>query len=351
MLRLLQIATAGILLFHFSIRLPAQSQTTGRIAGTVSDQTGAVIDAAEVIALDVQTSEKRVVTTNAEGNYAFSFMPPGNFRVEVRAGGFSSALFDDVRVFITETATLNVRLKLAAVAGDTVNVLAEASPPNGPQLGRVVDFETVSELPQATRNFTQILALSPGASVGLADNTALGRNSQNISVNGARVTQNDFQINGIDANKIDTNSAAMLAVPAPETIQEFKVQTSLYDASFGRGGGGSVQTITRSGGNAFHGTVYDYFRNEAFNANDPFLKAAQVERPVLRRNVFGVAAGGPVRKDRSFFFVSYQATRDRNGASRTSRSDVPVAPGLTDDRTAETLQACLLYTSPSPRDS
>ena len=157
------------------------------------------------------------------------------------------------------------------------------------------------------------------------------------------MTQNDFQINGIDANKIDTNSAAMLAVPAPETIQEFKVQTSLYDAVFGRGGGGSVHTITRSGGNTFHGAVYDYFRNEALNANDPFLKAAGVERPILRRNVLGVIAGGPVRKDRTFFFVSYQGTRERNGGSRGSRSDVPIAAGLTDDRSAETLLATFKF--------
>jgi len=225
-----------------------------------------------------------------------------------------------VQVFITETTTVNVQLRVASAA-DTITVLSGALQRDGPQLGRVVDSEVVSELPQATRNFTQILALSPGATVGLPDNTALGRNSQNISVNGARVTQNDYQINGIDANKIDTNSAAMLAVPAPETIQEFKVQTSLYDAAFGRGGGGSVQAITRSGGNTFHGAVYDYFRNEVLNANDPFLKAASVERPILRRNVLGVIAGGPVRKDRTFFFVSYQATRVRNGG-RGSRSDI-----------------------------
>src|SRR5204863_9178398 len=110
----------------------------------------------------------------------------------------------------------------------------------GPQLGRVVDSRAVSELPLATRNFTQILALSPGTSVALPDNTALGRNSQNVSVNGARVTQNNFELNGIDANRIDTNSATSLAVPAPETIQEFKVQTSLYEPNFGRGGGGNV---------------------------------------------------------------------------------------------------------------
>ena len=117
-----------------------------------------------------------------------------------------------------------------------------------------------------------------GTSVSLPDNTALGRNSQSVSVNGARTTQNNFEINGIDANSLNQNSAGPVAVPAPETIQEFKVQTSLYDATFGRGAGGSVQAVTRSGTNEFHGAACEYFRDDAFNANNPFLKAAGVER-------------------------------------------------------------------------
>jgi hypothetical protein len=150
----------------------------------------------------------------------------------------------------------------------------------------------VSELPLATRNFTQILGLSPGAATYLPDNTAVGRNSQNISVNGARVTNNNFQINGIDANSMGTNSAPSLSIPAPETIQEFKVQTSLYDATFGRSGGGNIQAVTKSGTNNYHGTVYEYFRDDALNANNPFLQAAGVERPELSRNIFGGTAGG-----------------------------------------------------------
>src|SRR4029077_10019366 len=171
----------------------------------------------------------------------------------------------------------------------------------GPQMGRVVDSRAVAELPLATRNFLQILALSPGAFADLPDNTAVGRNSQSISVNGARRTQNNFEINGIDANRLDFNNATSVAVPAPETIQEFKVQTSLYDATFGRGAGGSVQAVTRSGTNQFHGALYEYFRDDALNANNPFLKAAGVRRPVLDRNVFGGLVGGPVKTERAFF--------------------------------------------------
>jgi hypothetical protein len=127
-------------------------------------------------------------------------------------------------------------------------------------------------------------------------------------------------------------------VPAPETIQEFKVQTSLYDATFGYSGGGNVQAVTRSGGNDLYGSVYEYFRNDAFNAHNPFLKAASVKRPVLNRNMFGGTLGAPIKTDKLFFFGSYQATRERNGASSNSLSQsIFVAQGLTDDRSELTL--------------
>src|SRR6266404_6270227 len=208
------------------------------------------------------------------------------------------------------------------------------------QLGRVVDTRAVTELPLATRNFTQILGLSPGAATYLPDNTAVGRNSQNISVNGGRVTNNNFQINGVDANSMGTNSAPSLAIPAPESIQEFKVQTSLYDATFGRSGGGNIQAVTKSGGNDFHGGAYEYYRNDRFNANNPYLIASGVARPILKRNVFGGFIGGPIKKDKAFFFASYQGTKERNGASTINSlsSNILVDPKLTNDRSATTLQ-------------
>ena len=317
----------------------AQSQTTGRIAGTVTDEKGALIVAANVTVSSKTTAEERQLTTDNQGNYTVPLLASGTYRVRVTANGFNSALFDSVQVVITETTTVNAELTVAGVIVDPVIVrIAPLIQKDGPQLGRVVDSRAVSELPLATRNFTQILALSPGTSVSLPDNTALGRNSQNVSVNGARVTQNDFEINGIDANNLATNAAAGVAVPAPESILEFKVQTSLYAATFGRGGGGNVQAVTKSGSNIFHGAVYEYFRNDALNANNPFLKAAGVSRPTLQRNVFGGLLGGPIKADRLFFFISYQGARERNGASPNSlTSSVLIAPGLTNDRSPQNL--------------
>src|SRR3989454_6125558 len=264
--------TALLLPFAFlllaSLSVLAQTQTTGRIAGTVKDQTGAGIVGAEVTVVSRTTGDERKVTTDAEGNYTVPLLPPGTYRTRVAANGFDTKVFATVQVFITETTPVNADLTVAGAIIDPVVVrIAPLIQRDGPQLGRVVDARAVSELPLATRNFTQILGLSPGAAVDLPDNTAVGRNSQNVSVNGARSTQNNFQINGVNALSIHTNSTTTggsLAVPAPETIQEFKVQTSLYDATFGRSGGGNIQAVTKSGSNDFHGAAYEYFRDDAF---------------------------------------------------------------------------------------
>ena len=193
----------------FSSSVLAQSQTTGRISGTVKDERGGLIIGAEINVTSKATGAERRVTTGNEANYNVPLLSAGIYVVKITAHGFNSTVFDSVQVAITETTIVNAELTVERVAVDPVPVLiTPLIQKDGPQLGRVVDSRAVSELPLATRNFAQILALSPGASVALPDNTALGRNSQNVSVNGARVTQNDFEINGVDANNLTTNAAA-----------------------------------------------------------------------------------------------------------------------------------------------
>ncbi len=333
-----------------SLSALAQSQTTGRIAGTVKDSAGAVINGAEVTVANRATGIERQAVTDSEGSYIVPLLPAGLYQVTVKANGFKKAAFDAVRVAITETTTINADLSVGGTE-ETVNITAAGSlvQTDGAQLGRVVDSRTVTELPLATRNFTQILGLSPGAATYLPDHTSVGRNSQNISVNGARVTNNNFQINGVDANSMGTNSAPSLSVPAPETIQEFKVQTSLYDATFGRSGGGNVQAITKSGTGEFHGSLYEYLRDDSLNANNPVLKSVGGKRPVLDRNVFGFTMGGPALKEKLFFFASYQGMRESNGASpiNSLSSNVLVAPGLTDDRSEAKLLGTFLPAAPA----
>jgi len=320
----------------------AFAQTTGRITGVVKDSSGGLIGRAEVQAVNEATGEEWKAVTDDAGIYSFLLVSPGLYQIEVAAKGFKTSISKGVAVRITETSELDFVL---AVGDRLETIVVHGSLPllqvDGPQLGRVVDFRVVAELPLASRNFTQILTLSPGTASHLPDSTAVGRNSQAISVNGARVTQNYFQINGIDATTMGTNGAILVAVPAPETVEEFKVQTSLHDATYGRSGGANIQLVTKSGGNVIHGDAYEYFRNEALNANNPFLKAAGLGRPLLRRNVFGGILGGPIRKNRAFFFMSYQGARERNAASiiNSISSNVPIAPGLTGDRSASILES------------
>src|ERR1051326_1818853 len=317
----------------------AAGQTTGRIVGTVKDPSGALVTGASEQCTMIATGETRKAFTDSTGTYTVPLLAPGNYQITISAKGFGPQKFENVTVDLTETTVVDSELTLAA---ESTAITVSAAPlvqTAGAQLGRVVDSRAVSELPLATRNFTQILGLSPGTATYLPDNTGLGRNTQTISVNGARVTQNSLQLNGVDATTMGTAGVILVGVPAPESVQEFKVQTSLYDASFGRAGGGNVQMVTRSGSNDFHGAAYEYFRNEALNANNPFLKAAGIPRPVVKRQVFGATAGGRIRRDRTFYFLSYQGTRERNGASplNSLSSNVLIDSRLTADRSAPTL--------------
>lgn len=326
----------------------AQTGSTGQISGQILDPSGAAVPGA-MITLTSEAGLRREATSDDQGRYLFTLLPPRRYQIQINIHNFKTLTVKDVLVKLTEITDLESKLELTASAGESVTVTAETPlvQASSPATGRVVDSRTLSELPLATRNFTQILSLSTGAATYLPDNTSVGRNSQNISVNGARVTNNNLQINGVDANSMGTNSAPSLSVPAPETIEEFKVQTSLYDATFGRSGGGNIQAVTKSGSNNFHGGTYEYFRNDVLNANDTFLNAAGVARPVLKRNVFGGTLGGPVVKNKAYFFLSYQGTRERNGASRINSlsSNVLISPPgaggavLTDDRTAAALSA------------
>lgn len=316
--------------------------TTGQIAGTVSDPNGAVVQGATVTATNIDTNTERQTTTDDEGKFAFQLLPPGRYRVTAVATGFQSTSIEAV-VNITQTTPADIQL---AVAGATVDtVIVDAQTPilqaETSQLGRTVEGETLRQLPLPTRNFQQLLTLSAGAQASVSNNTDLGRGDINVSVNGQRTTSNSIRINGIDANSIGTNSTPNLAVPATDSLQEFIVQTSLYDASNGRNAGGNVEAVTRSGSNDFHGNVYYFVRDKSLNANDFFLNTAGRPRPELNRNQFGGTIGGPIVRDRAFFFFSYQHTRERNGASLTNSLTFPVIPvALRDDnRTAAGLAA------------
>ncbi|MFV0389543.1 MAG: carboxypeptidase regulatory-like domain-containing protein [Pyrinomonadaceae bacterium] len=322
---------ALISIWVFLLAFASYSQgTTGQISGTVVDPTGAVIPGATVSATNQSTNAVRETITNSTGVFSFQVLPVGRYTVKVSAEGFAARSMD-ASVFITQTTVLNVSLAVGEVAENVVDVEPPLAQVETAQTGRVINEVAIRQLPLPTRNFQQLLTLSAGAQNSLSNSTELGRGDTTITVNGQRTTSNSVRINGVDANSIGTNSTPNIAVPATESLQEFIVQTSLYDASSGRNSGGNVEAITKSGSNEFHGNAYYFYRNDALNANDPFVKAAGLKRPVLDRQQFGGTLGGRLIRDRLFFFGSYQGTREKNGASLTNSLTVPMIPaGLTD---------------------
>ncbi len=312
---------------------------TGQLSGSVTDPNGAVIAGAAVKATNTGTNFTRSATSNAEGGFSFTLLPAGTYSVEVTAQGFRAYKATAV-VNITQTTTLDAQLSVSG--GEvTVDVAAPIVQVETSQNGRTVTGETIRQLPLPTRNFQQLLALSAGAQSSVTNSTDLGRGDATISVNGQRTTSNSVKINGVDANSVGTNSTPNIAVPATDSLQEFIVQTSLYDASNGRNSGGNIEAVTRGGSNDLHGNAYYFLRNKALNANEPFIKARGLARPVSTRNQFGGTLGGRVVRDRVFFFGSYQGTRETNGISLTNSLTSPAVPaGLrNDNRTAAGLAA------------
>jgi hypothetical protein len=315
---------------------------TGQLNGTVVDANGAAIVGATVKLTSLTTSQLREVSTGESGGFGLTLLPPGRYKIEVNANGFRTTLVEDVHVNITQTTTILVHLDPATVSGTvTINAGVPLVQQESSQIGRVVEGQTLRQLPLPTRNFQQLLTLSPGTSASVSNNTELGRGDSIISVNGQRTTSNNVRINGIDANALGTNGTPNIASPATDSLQEFIVQTSLYDASQGRNAGGNVEAVTRSGGNDYHGNAYYFLRNKALNENDFFLESAGQPKPVLSRHQFGGTLGGPIVHDRAFFFGSYQGTRERNGASLNNSLSFPVIPPqLRDDnRSAAALQS------------
>ena len=248
---------------------------TGQLSGNVVDANGAVVAGVTVKLTSGVTAQQREAVTNDSGDFVFTLLPAGVYKAEITATGFRTVIADEVRINVTQTTTLPIRLDAATVSGMvTINAESPLVQQESSQVGRTIEEQTIRQLPLPTRNFQQLLTLSPGTSSSVSNNTELGRGDAIISVNGQRTTSNNVRINGIDANSIGTNSTPNIAVPATDSLQEFIVQTSLYDASQGRNAGGNVEAVTKSGGNAFHGNAYYFLRNTSLNANDFFLNAA-----------------------------------------------------------------------------
>src|SRR5216684_6369631 len=314
----------------------AQGGATGAISGTVLDVNGGAVADGEVQIISTATdSLVRRMNTGADGNFVATLLPPGIYYVVVTKSGFSEAKAVGIEVRITETTRLTITLKPGTVS-EKIEISAQITTveTTNAVTGQTVGRETIQELPLATQNYQQLLTLSTGAQSELNASAQLGRGTTKIFVNGQREDNNNYLIEGISATDYNVAQNYYVPLPNPDVIQEFKVQTSLYDASQGRNGGGNVNAILKSGTREFHGDAYEYFRNDILNANEFFLNREGLTRPSVKQNIFGGSLGGPVVKDKfGFFFLNYQGTRQRSGLSPGTfiSTTIPALPAQRDD--------------------
>jgi hypothetical protein len=292
--------------------------TGGRILGRVADPTAAVLAGVKVTLVNEAAGNAHETQTNDTGDYVFPQVAVGTYRLEFDLTGFKKAVQRGVSVDLNQVLTVNMVMQIGA-AQETLEVTSAAPLVDATttQLGAVVDDRSVAGLPLNSRDTYQLLQLQPGVQgTGGSDLFAGSSGSGAVSVNGGRGRANNFSVNGGDANDLFINAPAIQ--PSPDSIQEFRVITNSFDAEYGRNSGAVVNVVTKSGTNQFHGDVYEFIRNNSFNAKgylDPF-------RPDSKQNQFGGTFGGPIRKDHTFIFGSYEGRRTVEGVT----SDPVVVP-------------------------
>jgi len=292
---------------------PALSQSTsGRILGRVADPTGAVLAGVNVTLTNEATGVNRSAQTNSTGDYNFVEVQPGTYTVNFEAAGFKRNVQKNVTVDVNQVVTLNSTLQIGQ-AEQVVEVTSEAPQVDttSTQLGAVINDRAVNELPLNQRDTYQFLQLQPGVQSQLGSGNGSmfygSESTGSVSVNGGRGRANNFSVNGGDANDQFVNLPTVQ--PTPDSVEEFRVITNTFDAEYGRNSGSVVNVITKSGSNDFHGDIYEYFRNTILDAQGYF----NTTRPQWNQNQYGGTFGGPIKKDRTFFFVSYEGRRVREG--------------------------------------
>jgi hypothetical protein len=302
--------------------VPAFPQTQGGIAGEVKDSSGASIPGATVILTNTGTNATRTTTTNAEGLYTFPSLIPGGYRVKVEASGFKSAIRADIVIQVQQTARLDFSLEVGQVS-DSIEVMGNAGmlATEDATVGTVIENKRIIELPLNGRNFLQLVALSPNVTFGFATPGQVSgrqggdRGNQNISLMGMRGTWNRFSLDGVE--NTDVNFNLYVVLPSIDALQEFKVQSGIYPAEFGRAAS-QINVSTKPGSNTFHGTVFEFLRNDKFDAKPyDFIGTSPAKSP-FRYNQFGYSLGGPVwipkifnGRDKLFFMTNYEGFRQR----------------------------------------
>jgi hypothetical protein len=300
------------------------AQSSSQLNGSVQDPSGASVANAKITLTDAANGFERSTTSNSAGLYQFLEVPPGDYRLEATATGFATYTASKITLVVKTPSTVNIKFQVAGVE-TSVNVEGQAPLINrtDASLGNTIEASQIAELPIADRNVVYLLSLQPGvAYLGGAAETNQDTDTRSGAVNGVRSDQSNVTLDGIGVNDQNNGYAfsSVLNTP-PDSVEEFRVTTANSNADSGYSSGGQVALVTKSGTNAFHGSAYEYNRNTIFSANDPFLKNSQLTSgqsntaPKLLRNEFGVTLGGPVMKNRLFFFVNYEGRRDAEGTS------------------------------------
>ena len=370
-------------------RLASAQSATATLTGTITDETDAAVPDVQVELLNAATQQHRQTTTDKAGSFVIPVLPPGRYRLTATREGFTPLEVPDIVLNVNDQVALKLQLKAAAV-GETVSIVAEPSRVNtSPAVSTVIDRKFVETLPMNGRSFQTLLTLVPGVVLS----SAAGQQQGQISVNGQRDNANYFMVDGVSANvsavAVNNGIGQHVAGSTPgqtisggyngllsvDALEEFRIQTSTYGAEFGRQPGGQVMLNTRSGTNAFHGSAFEYLRNEALNANDWFANRNGLKKPPMRQNQFGGTLGGPVVQDRLFFFGNYEglrlrvpttvsgaavpATWLREAAPQSLRAFLnalpqPTGPALTDPATGRlngTAEYSASYATPSNLDT
>ena len=294
------------------------------VTGSVTDATNAVVPDARVLIANIDTGVKRSTKSNESGLYVLPSLPPGRYELHVDKSGFQSVVRQDITLNVATTVRINIELKVGQTADSVTVTGGNDLLQTAPSVGTVIDRTFVSNLPLNGRSFQSLLTLSPGVVSTRATESTPGQ----FSVNGQRTNANYFTVDGVSANFGVTADGAIPqtgagSVPgfsvsggtnnlvSVDALQEFKIQTSTFAPEYGRTPGGQISIVTRSGSNQFHATVFDYFRNDALDSKDWFANANRLNKPALRQNDFGGVLGGPVVRNRTFFFFSYEGLRLR----------------------------------------
>ncbi|HEY6330780.1 MAG TPA: TonB-dependent receptor [Blastocatellia bacterium] len=306
----------GMIAAGLALPPSVHGQTTGTIYGTVLDQNGAGIPGATVTVTNIEKNITRKSTTESDGSYNFSLLPVGTYSVSVQAGGFKPYKQEGLELVVQANLRSDIKLEVGTVS-EQVSITTQAPQVDtaSSTLGEVVGAQQIEDLPLNGRNFLQLGDLQAGVNppvpginaLGSGTNFTVGGTAVSFSVNGMRTTSNNYLLDGV--NNVEPFSGTAMIVPSVDAIQEFKILTNMYSAEFGRGGGSIVTILTKSGSNDFHGSAYEFLRNDYFDARNFFAPTV----PALKQNQFGATFGGRLIKDRTFFFVSYEGFRNRQG--------------------------------------